>query len=87
MLRRPSLTPTTLPGLSLPTEQIITGLRPVRAHMPSPAVPAECPQEAADLMSACCSLDPAERPSAKEVMQRLRAMLAAQQRGRLADFS
>lgn len=55
--------------------------------MPSPAVPAECPQEAADLMSACCSLDPAERPSAKEVMQRLRAMLAAQQRGRLADFS
>lgn len=67
--------------------QIMTGLQPVRAHMPSPAVPADCPQEASDLMAECCSLDPAARPSAKEVMQRLRAMLAAQQRGRLLDFS
>lgn len=67
--------------------QIFTGLRPVRAHMPSPSVPGDCTQEAADLMAACCSLDPAARPSAEAVMKRLHAMLAAQHRGRPLDFS
>lgn len=54
----------------------------MRGHMPSPKVPDDCPQKAADLMMACCSLDPADRPTAKQAMQRLRTMLEAQQEGR-----
>lgn len=60
--------------------ELFTGERPVRGHMRSPRVPEECPQAAADLMSDCCALDPQQRPDAKEVMLRLRAMLVAQQR-------
>ncbi len=66
--------------------EIITGLRPVRGHMRAIQVPAECPQEAADLMAACCALDPSARPSARELMHRLRDLLVAQSEGRRSNF-
>ena len=65
--------------------EIITGMRPVRGHMRSIHVPAECPQDAADLMAACCALDPATRPSARDLMKRLQAMLVAQKEGRRSE--
>lgn len=65
--------------------EIITGKRPVRGHMRSTHVPAECPQDAADLMAACCALDPAARPSARDLMKRLQAMLLAQKEGRRSE--
>jgi serine/threonine protein kinase len=66
--------------------EIITGSRPVRGHMRSIQVPAECPRDAADLMTACCALDPAARPTARDLMKRLQAMLVAQKEGRRSEF-
>lgn len=66
--------------------EIITGLRPVRGHMRSVHVPAECPQDAADLVAACCALDPEARPTARQLMKRLLSMLLKQREGHLRDF-
>ncbi|PRW33966.1 serine threonine- kinase receptor R831 [Chlorella sorokiniana] len=54
--------------------QIITGEHPKRGQMRMPRVPEECPQEASDLMVQCMSLDPEQRPTAQQVMQRLAAL-------------
>jgi hypothetical protein len=62
--------------------EIITGERPVRGHQRQPLVPQECSQDAVDLMTECSALDPAARPSAQQVMQRLHAMLAASRSAR-----
>lgn len=64
--------------------EIITGERPVRGHQRQPLVPQECSQEAVDLMADCSALDPAARPSAQQVMQRLHAMLAASRGARVS---
>lgn len=56
------------------TWEIITGEKPVRGHLRSPRVPDECPQAVSDLMMQMLSLDPTARPSAQDVMQRLRQM-------------
>ncbi|KAL4445436.1 hypothetical protein ABPG77_011261 [Micractinium sp. CCAP 211/92] len=59
--------------------EIITGERPVRGQLRMPSVPDEAPQEAVDLMLQCMSLEPAERPTALQAMQRLAAMQQLQQ--------
>ncbi|KAI7845591.1 hypothetical protein COHA_000878 [Chlorella ohadii] len=66
--------------------EIITGLRPVRGNMRAVHVPAECPQEAADMIAACCALDPVQRPSARHLMKTLHAMLVRQREGHVCDF-
>ena len=55
----------------------MTGEAPQRGSMRLPRVPEECPQAAADLMLECLSPDPAERPTAQQLLQRLEAMLGA----------
>ncbi|PSC67771.1 Serine threonine-kinase CTR1 [Micractinium conductrix] len=56
--------------------EIMTGELPQRGSMREPRVPDECPQEAADLMWDCLKEDPAARPSARQVMERLAALQA-----------
>jgi hypothetical protein len=51
--------------------EIATGERPQRGSMRPPHVPEECPQEVADLIAQCMSLDPAERPSAQQLLSQL----------------
>ncbi|PSC73546.1 Serine threonine-kinase CTR1 [Micractinium conductrix] len=55
--------------------EIVTGLRPQRGCIRSPLVPEECPQEVADLVDACLSQDPAERPTATEALRQLGVLL------------
>ncbi|KAL4418721.1 hypothetical protein ABPG77_008592 [Micractinium sp. CCAP 211/92] len=54
--------------------EIITGEKPTRGRLRAPRVPEECPQDVADLMMECMRLDPSERPTAQQVMHRLRNM-------------
>lgn len=44
-----------------------------------PLVPDECPQEVADLIGRCMALDPAQRPTANQLMRELEEL---SQRGR-----
>ncbi|KAI7842043.1 hypothetical protein COHA_004243 [Chlorella ohadii] len=60
--------------------EICTGERPRRGDMRLPKVPEECPQEVADLISQCMSLDPSERPTAQQLMQRLQDLHKSNQR-------
>ncbi len=55
-------------------QEIITGEKPTRGRLRAPRVPEECPQDVADLMMECMRLDPSERPTAQQVMHRLRNM-------------
>ncbi|KAL4447910.1 hypothetical protein ABPG75_005129 [Micractinium tetrahymenae] len=52
--------------------EIVTGERPVRGALRMPR-PDECPADIADLILACGEPDPAARPTAAEVLRRLRA--------------
>lgn len=52
--------------------EIVTGERPNRGKMRLPLVPDECPEEVAALILECLSEAPAERPSAAEILQRVR---------------
>ncbi|KAL4419965.1 hypothetical protein ABPG75_007063 [Micractinium tetrahymenae] len=54
--------------------ELITGEAPKRGEMRLPEVPRECPQEAADLITRCMSLEPRDRPTAQQLMQQLAAM-------------
>jgi serine/threonine protein kinase len=45
--------------------EVITGERPQRGSLRAPRVPEECPQEVADLMMECLSLDPSHRPTVR----------------------
>ncbi|KAL4420111.1 hypothetical protein ABPG77_000282, partial [Micractinium sp. CCAP 211/92] len=56
--------------------ELITGETPKRGEMRLPEVPSECPQEAADLVTRCMSLEPSDRPTAQQLMQQLAAMKA-----------
>lgn len=58
-------------------QEIITGEKPTRGRLRAPRVPQECPQEVADLMMECMRLEPGQRPTAQQVMQRLRGMHGA----------
>jgi serine/threonine protein kinase len=51
--------------------EVITGERPQRGSLRAPRVPEECPQEVADLMMECLRLEPSQRPTASQVVQRL----------------
>ena len=53
----------------------------MRGHLHQPRVPEECSEEAADLMAECGSVDPGNRPTAQQVMQRLQAMLVERRLG------
>ncbi|PRW58424.1 serine threonine- kinase isoform B [Chlorella sorokiniana] len=48
--------------------EIVTGEIPTRGTMRDPRVPEECPQSVLDLINRCCELDPAKRPTAKQVV-------------------
>lgn len=56
--------------------EVVTGEVPTRGTMRDPKVPEECPREVLDLIDRCCSVDPAKRPSAKEIVQLLEGMPA-----------
>lgn len=88
--------PTTLPGRHGPQPrlpaapllpavvlwELITGETPKRGEMRLPEVPAECPREAADLVTRCMSLEPRDRPTAQQLMQQLAAMRGRKRAGR-----
>ncbi|KAL4431038.1 hypothetical protein ABPG75_006294 [Micractinium tetrahymenae] len=61
--------------------EIITGERPQRGRLRSPKVPDECPREVADLLDRMLSQDPAERPTAPEVLQELGQLLSSARSG------
>ena len=52
--------------------EIVTGERPVRGALRMPH-PDECPADIADLILACGEPSPEARPTAAEVLRRLRA--------------
>lgn len=54
--------------------EIITGERPVRGHLRMPHVPEECLQEVAALFMECVQTEPAARPTAASLVQRLEAL-------------
>ena len=49
----------------------MTGERPQRGQLRRPRVPEECPQEVSDLLFECVREDPAARPTAGQLVQRL----------------
>lgn len=54
--------------------QIVTGTTPsTRGKLPTPDTPRTCPADIWDLIQQCLVLDPAERPSAKQVGNRHKA--------------
>lgn len=53
--------------------EIITRQVAVRGRLRPPIVPEECPQDVVDIMNACLSADPDERPSAREAYEALLA--------------
>ncbi|PRW57729.1 Serine threonine- kinase CTR1 [Chlorella sorokiniana] len=55
--------------------EIVTGERPQRGQLRLPRVPEECPQAASDLLLQCLHQDPAQRPTALELMQRLEPLV------------
>ncbi|KAL4434077.1 hypothetical protein ABPG75_000518 [Micractinium tetrahymenae] len=54
--------------------EIVTGELPQRGKIRMPLVPAECPQLVSDLIMECLSEQPAERPPAAQLLQRLGVM-------------
>ncbi len=54
--------------------EIVTGERPVRGQLRDVRVPEECPPEARALMLECLETRPSRRPSALQLVERLRAM-------------
>ncbi|KAK9804520.1 hypothetical protein WJX73_003899 [Symbiochloris irregularis] len=52
--------------------EICTGERPRRGRTREPIVPDECPQEIADLIVECQAQEPEARPTAREVLQRIK---------------
>ena len=55
--------------------EIVTGERPRRGSLRPPRVPQECPQQVADLIVACISPDPDDRPTAQQAMAQLGKLL------------
>lgn len=53
--------------------EVVTGLFPARGSMREP-LPEECPPEAATLMAACLQEDPTQRPTAAQLVERLRQL-------------
>lgn len=51
--------------------EVVTQEVPMRGNLRDPVVPRECPQEIADLMTACRQRDQSKRPTAKEVCRLL----------------
>ena len=59
-----------VPGLRTPPPagvKVVVVNVPVRGGMRDPVVPADCPQDVADLITACTQRNQVARPSAKEV--------------------
>lgn len=54
------------------------GKSPIRGAMPPPK-PHDCPPEVADLLRACLSEDPAMRPLARTLVERLTEILQQQE--------
>ncbi|KAK9794669.1 hypothetical protein WJX73_004931 [Symbiochloris irregularis] len=52
--------------------EIITGERQRRGFYVAPRMPEDCPQSIAGLVSSCMELDPKQRPTAAEVVKRIR---------------
>eukprot|EP00884_Botryococcus_braunii_P002181 jgi/Botrbrau1/11964/Bobra.341_1s0029.1 len=48
--------------------ELVTGETPRRGCMRAPRVPEECNQDVADLIDKCCTPNPAERPTAQDLM-------------------
>ena len=46
--------------------EIVTQDKPRRGQLRTTRVPAECPQEIEDLITACLSITPEERPTARQ---------------------
>jgi len=53
--------------------EIVTGESPARGRLRSVRVPEECSEAVADLIAACMEADPADRPSAREIVEMLSA--------------
>ena len=51
--------------------EVLTGEVAVRGRLRPPLVPAECPQEVADVLRNCLSADASERPTAREAYEAL----------------
>ncbi|GAB4822994.1 hypothetical protein N2152v2_010040 [Parachlorella kessleri] len=58
-------------SLGVLLHEICSGIHPVRGHLVELRVPEDCPQELVDLCLACTALDPAARPSIRDVVERL----------------
>ena len=68
----PSLS-TDMRSLAWPARPGPAGMHPLRGLMLPLSVPEDCPQEVADLVADCMLGDPAERPSARKLVERLSA--------------
>lgn len=49
--------------------EIITGLRPARGQLREVVAPEECPQAVKELLDSCLSSDPAQRPTAAQIIE------------------
>lgn len=54
--------------------ELCTGCHPVRGRVLQLQVPRDCPQAVADLYEECTAADPGARPTARELLQRLRQL-------------
>ena len=50
------------------------GVHPVRGRLEGLRVPEDCPQEVCDLFMECTAINPAARPTAKQLLERLLKM-------------
>ena len=55
--------------------EICSGEHPQRGRNRPLRVPEDCPQEVADLCEQCMAEDPTARPSARELVERLTALV------------
>jgi serine/threonine protein kinase len=54
--------------------EIVTGEVPLRGRLVMPRVPEQCPQAVVDLMLRCMQEDPAQRPTANQLVEELAAL-------------
>ncbi|KAK9802780.1 hypothetical protein WJX73_002443 [Symbiochloris irregularis] len=75
ILGQASSTPADIYSFGIVLHELMSGDPPLRGSMREIRVPEEAPQEAVQLMEDCLLIDPQARPKAKQIVERLQAMV------------
>ncbi|KAK9800750.1 hypothetical protein WJX73_006039 [Symbiochloris irregularis] len=75
LLGQPSSTSADIYSFGVVLHELMSGEQPRRGQMREVRVPEEAPEEAVQLMEDCLQVDPSARPMAKQLVERLQALV------------